>query len=284
MPKYDKWVFVINNYKEAHIQAVSALEHDPWCMGVTAGLEVAPTTGTPHIQGCLFRPAGELIGKKELYTKIGCGEKFWCKGAKGTWNDNRVYTRKDKNVIAFKDIDDEYLKKYERQGERTDLIEFHAAIKRGCPDDELFEDHYAVLAKYPRLENRTRMHYLKRSTREFRKVDVIVHWGEAGTGKTRAPYEEGAFVFDDYEKGWWDGYEQESVVLLDDFYGGVKWSFFLRLLDGYQVRLPVKGGHTYAAWSKIYITSNKHPDEWYKDHDTSEKAFKRRISKIIHFN
>jgi len=283
MPVYDKWVFVIHNFSEETVNRISLLESDPWCKGVTAGVEVCPKTGTKHIQGCLFRPPGLRIGKKKMYEKLTNGTKFWCAGARGSWGENKKYTQKDDNVLAFKDITEADLKEYDQQGARHDLEEFKTAIKRGATDAELFEDHYEVLAKYPRIENRTKMHYLKLSTRAFREVDVIVHWGEAGTGKTRKAYEDGAFIFDDYEKGWWDGYAGESAVLLDDFYGGVKWCSFLRWLDGYQVRLPVKGGHTYAQWSKLYITSNKHPNDWYKDHSLSEYAFKRRITKIIQF-
>ena len=262
------WCFTINNYEESHLQAVKSVP----CLRIVAGLEVGEEKGTPHIQGAIvFKKPMRMEAVKQA---LG-GTKPSVRKMMGSWAD-QAYCIKDGNILRMEDNS--------KQGQRTDLVSFREAIKRKAPDDVLIEDHLAVIAKYPRLENRLKMHYLKRSTREFRKVDVIVHWGAAGTGKTRAPYEEGAFVFDDYERGWWDGYEQESVVLFDDFYGGVKWSFFLRLLDGYQVRLPVKGGHTYAAWSKIYITSNKHPDEWYKDHDTSEPAFKRRISQIIHFD
>lgn len=260
------WVFTINNPEETHLQCVKSVP----CLRIIAGLEVG-AKGTPHVQGA-------IVFKKPMRlnaVKAALGGKAHLEPMAGKWGD-QSYCAKDGKIIRQEDNS--------QQGTRSDLVNFREAIKRKAGDDVLIEDHLPVLAKYPRLENRLKMHYLKRSTREFRKVDVIVHWGAAGTGKTRAPYEEGAFVFDDYERGWWDGYEQESVVLFDDFYGGVKWSFFLRLLDGYQVRLPVKGGHTYAAWSKIYITSNKHPDEWYKDHDTSEPAFKRRISQIIHFD
>jgi hypothetical protein len=143
------------------------------------------------------------------------------------------------------------------------------------------EEHLTHLAKYPRLRNELRMDYLKVETRPFRQVEVIVHWGDAGTGKTKKPYEEGAFIFDDYDNGWWDGYDGESVICLDDFYGGIKYSYLLRLLDGYQCRLKIKGGFTYAQWSKVYITSNKKPSEWYAQGMTN--ALGRRITDVETF-
>jgi hypothetical protein len=37
----------------------------------------------------------------------------------------------------------------------------------------------------------------------------------------------------------------------------------LRLLDGHPMKLNVKNGRAYKAWSKVYITSNVAPALWY---------------------
>lgn len=283
MPKSDKWVFVINNYTQVNVDKVAAAVDAPWCLGITAGLEKGEK-GTLHIQGCVY--TNELVGKKFLYEKFWDNKKkFFCDRVKGSWDQNKNYTQKDKNVIAFKDIPPDKLM---QQGRRTDLQEFRQAIKRGADDAELFDNHMEVLAKYPRLENRIRQSELKQSTRAFRDVQVHVRYGAAGTGKTKEPYEKGAYVFDDYSDGWWDGYAQEPAILFDDFYGGIKWSFFLRLLDGYQVRLKIKGGFTYAAWTEVYITSNKHPRDWYSSAAGDGKwglcpELARRITSITEF-
>lgn len=296
MPVYDKWVFVINNYKESHIQAVAALETDPWCMGITAGLEVAPTTGTPHIQGCLFRPAGEKIGKKEMYKKIGCGEKFWCRGASGTWQDNRIYTQKDEKVIAFKDIDDEYLEKYEKQGERTDIKGFAEAIKRKACDEELLTEHLEVIAKYPRLEGRLKRHYSMQRSRQFRKVKGVVYYGEGGTGKSRkALYDElGERLEDTYivpctkDLKWWDGYNGEKIIVINEMQGSkCKFERWKELLDGHQLAIEVKGETVYAEWTEVRMTSNKHPDDWWPNVEkarVSESEMARRIPEVTKFS
>ena len=272
------WIFTIHNYTEENLQKGRVYLETADCIGISAGLEICPTTKGKHIQGYV-RMASPV--RKSHFRKIigpnANGEKDWfMKKAKGDWASNAKYTSKDDKVVWFK------VPPANHQGVRTDLIEFRDAIKRNADDAELFEEHLPILAKYPRLENRLRQSYLKASTREFRNVQVIVHWGDAGTGKTRKPYEEGAYLFDDYENGWWDGYEGESVICLDDFYGGIKYAFLLRLLDGYQCRLKIKGGFTYAQWSKVYITSNKPPSEWYAKGLTA--ALSRRINECIHFN
>ncbi len=126
------------------------------------------------------------------------------------------------------------------------------------------------------------------ASKKFRKVTVDVIWGDTGTGKTRqALYGNGldrkatGYLLDAPEDGsrlWFDGYDREDTLVIDEFYGGIKYSKLLRILDGHQMRLPVKGSHTYAFWTKVIITSNKPPNEWYSFGLTP--ALKRRINTI----
>jgi hypothetical protein len=273
-----KWVFTINNYTEADCERIRDWAALDECLGISAGLEVGGKSGTAHIQGYLI--AGKATRKTYFYTKFRGDKscKFWMDVPRGDWEQNAKYTTKDENVLVWK------VPPESEAGRRMDLEDFHEALKRKpeMTSVELAESgHLGCLAKYPRLRNELRTAYLKEQTREFRRVEVHVRFGAAGSGKTREPYEEGAYIFDDYEGGWWDGYDGESVVLLDDFYGGIKWSFFLRLLDGYQVRLKIKGGFTWAKWTKIYITSNKPPSEWYARGCPPE--LERRITSVKEF-
>ena len=52
----------------------------------------------------------------------------------------------------------------------------------------------------------------------------------------------------------------------------------LNLLDGYRLRLPIKGGFTYAAWTKIFITSNQISEPYSMASIEHKAAFDRRIS------
>ena len=274
------WVFTIHDYTEEQLRRGKVWLETHECIGISAGLEIAPKTGSKHIQG--YVRLSDAVKKTAFWKIIGPNakgkDKFWIKKANADWAANAKYTSKDENVVWHK------IPPVSHQGARNDLAEFRACLKRkpDCTAAEMPEEHLNHLAKYPRLRNELRMDYLKEATRDFRQVQVIVHWGEAGTGKTRKPYEEGAYIFDDYDNGWWDGYDGESVICFDDFYGGIKFNYLLRLLDGYQMRLKIKGGFTYAQWSKVYITSNQKPENWYARGLTS--ALARRITDVVHFN
>ncbi len=70
---------------------------------------------------------------------------------------------------------------------------------------------------------------------------------------------------------WFDTYDQEETLLLDNFTGHfMPYTMLLRVLDGYPMMIPTKGGHTFAAWKNVLITSIWHPREWYDLHNLSE--------------
>jgi hypothetical protein len=68
----------------------------------------------------------------------------------------------------------------------------------------------------------------------------------------------------------------------------------LNILDGFPLRINVKASHTYANYTKVIITSNVCPDEWYRSVDDPPaygkvgtipvqvlSAFKRRLNRVI---
>jgi len=279
------WIFTIwkGDEWDEQIRMLKRCEDPEWSaniLGISVGKEIGPKCGRLHLQGYVRLAQNQRSG---WFQKL-MNAKFFMKKAGGDWEANAKYTSKDENMVAFRAPPEKH------QGVRTDLMELRDTLKRR-PEievDELAELHLSQLAKYPRLVGQLKQAYLKKQTRPFRDVEVIVHWGKSGTGKTRKPYEEGAYVFTDYEDKWWDGYDQESVVLFDEFYGGIKWSLLLTWLDGYQQRLKVKGGFTYATWTKVYISSNVHPRRWYaKAAGDGARGLcpelERRITDIVEF-
>ncbi len=113
----------------------------------------------------------------------------------------------------------------------------------------------------------------------FRNVQVHCIIGDTGTGKTKqATSGSDWFIMPMSDQLWFDGYRGQSTLIIDDFYGGIKYSNLLRITDGHMLQVPVKGGFVYALWTQVIITSNKHPNQWYKMGLTP--ALQRRINKI----
>jgi len=97
--------------------------------------------------------------------------------------------------------------------------------------------------------------------------EVWCYWGSTGVGKTRKCFEDFPNAYwktrDPGQAQYWDGYDGEETIIIDEFYGWFPWDFLLRLTDRYPLNLAVKGSTVPSLASKIVFTSNKHPRDWY---------------------
>lgn len=184
------------------------------------------------------------------------------------------------------------------QGQRSDLIILRDAVRnKRSAYDMLNDDEVAVtLLKHPRAFALAQQAFQSQQNRNFRTLETTVLWGPTGTGKTRKAMawgsdEQQVFKWNPCNPEWWDGYNGEEILVIDEFYGQLKPSRMLQLLDGYVCRLPIKGGFHYAAWKTVIITSNKNPDEWYGGgfmaqplDDRVKAALSRRLHTITYMD
>lgn len=168
-----------------------------------------------------------------------------------------------------------------KQGERNDIKAATRMIEDGKSMLEVASECPIVYVKYSKGLERYKMLQDASKTKAFRQVEVLVYVGAAGVGKTRRVLEENEdyYKLDCANNLWFDGYDGQSCLVIDDFYGWIKYGHLLNILDGYQLRLEIKGGFTYAKWNRVCITSNKPPNEWYAQGMTP--ALERRISSIF---
>lgn len=109
----------------------------------------------------------------------------------------------------------------------------------------------------------------------------MVYWGKTGTGKSRRAWDEAgmeAYCKDPRTK-FWDGYQDEENIVIDEFRGGIDVSHLLRWLDRYPVRVEIKGSSKPLKAKKIWITSNISPVMWYPmlDEETLSALMRRLI-------
>lgn len=116
--------------------------------------------------------------------------------------------------------------------------------------------------------------------------ECFVYWGKTGTGKSRRAWDEAgmaAFCKDPRTK-FWDGYQVEENVVIDEFRGGIDVAHLLRWLDRYPVRVEIKGSSRPLMAKKIWITSNLSPDQWYPECDLETKAALMRRLVVTEFD
>lgn len=116
-------------------------------------------------------------------------------------------------------------------------------------------------------------------------IECYLYWGEPGTGKTRRAFEEaGQSVYvKTATTKWWDGYKNETNIIIDDFSGLIRAEYIKTWLDRYPCSVEVKGGALPLNARKIWVTSNHPIDKWY-DNEVDQKAIRRRFTNVVHFN
>lgn len=113
------------------------------------------------------------------------------------------------------------------------------------------------------------------------KTVVHYYWGPPGSGKSRRALEEatenGGGIYYKPRGEWWDGYNGQANVIIDDFYGWIKYDDMLKICDRYPYQVPIKFGYENFLSKYIYITSNVDVDKVYRFLGYDSTAMRRRI-------
>jgi len=278
-------MFCWNNYPltnegERDLDKIWAKLHKAKSKYTVFGFEIAPTTGTPHLQGYMeFKSSKKKAVLIQQCPGIHWGDKDGLP-PKGSAKDNYIYATKDGDFLEEGEMTE--------QGKRMDLEQAMEAIKLGESELDLFENHTSVAFRYPSALQRYRLLVDKKKSEGYNKKEIRVYWGDTGTGKTRSAVEEfpSAFIVSEGVSGfWWDGYDGEETVIMDEFRGNIPLSHLLRILDGYSCQVSIKGGSRLLTAKTIIITSNTSPYEWYGNADErSKEALVRRLDIIKFFD
>lgn len=145
--------------------------------------------------------------------------------------------------------------------------DFHAMVLNGASVDDLLVSHSSALYFANRLRELERTLAFNRG-RELREVKALYIHGKTGVGKTRALWETfGASMYrvSNYSHPW-DSYKGESVLVLDEFYGGnIGFDLLLNILDRYPLELPARYANKQACWTRVAVVSNIPLSEQYAD-------------------
>jgi len=271
--KIQRFCFTLNNYTDK--------EYDDLCNSISSiavyaivGKEVGEM-GTPHLQG--YANLGRTNRKSFVAIKHLVGERAHIEIAKGSDEDNKKYCSKDGSFVEYGEV--------QQTGKRNDIKECCDKILAGKRILDIANEYPTQFVKYHRgfkeLSNAAR----SRKKRNF-KSEVSVLCGPPGTGKSRYCYEDAHNRYGEDEvyykpRGeWWDGYEGQKAVILDDFYGWIKFDELLKICDRYPYQVPIKGGYVQFVSERIYLTSNAPIVDWYKFEGYNPAAFIRRCEHI----
>ena len=254
--------FTWNNYSESSEAFLSELE----CRYLCYGKEIAPSTGTPHLQGVVvFERKIRLSGAiKKL---IGCHVEI-----ARSLSDLITYCKKEGQFIERGDIPATPKEKGEEEIERWNRA--RAAAVAG-EFEEIPSDIYI------RYRNSLRAIHTESQALPPDANGVTGRWyvGPPASGKSRAARSEYPGIFDKACNKWWDGYVSGSAVLLDDFDRAhrVLGHHLKRWADRYAFTGEVKGGIITIRPPVIVVTSNYSIREIFGDDVVLCEALERRF-------
>lgn len=261
---------------------------DAWAVPTEAGeqglvycvfqMEVAPDTGRRHLQG--YAEFNKPVRMSQAKAILGLDAAHF-EPRRGSRDQARDYCMKHESREDGPWEFGEWTRA--GQGKRTDLMEIADDLKEGNDIRYIVDNHASSFIRYHRGIKELHFELTRqKATTQMRKVRVFTYIGETGAGKTHRVYAWASrlkiqlYKLDVAHHVWWDGYAGERAILIDDFYGWIKYGNLLNILDRYPLRVEVKGGFLWANWTRIFITSNAHPNQWYKKGMTP--ALRRRLA------
>lgn len=174
------------------------------------------------------------------------------------------------------------------RGHRSDLSAVVSTIAEGeTRMEKIAEKHPKAVIMYARgIKNYIQL-IRPIQDRNFKTL-VYFFYGAPGTGKSRRALaeatEKGGDIYYKPRGDWWDGYRQQDNVIIDDFYGWLKYDELLKITDRYPYQVPIKGGYEKFTTRRIWITTNTTLDRLYRFIGYNDTAIRRRITIMFNFD
>jgi len=263
--KRQNYAFTWNNYSEDALIMLSEIV----CEYVVYGKEIAPTTGTPHLQGFIkFKNDRSVKAVRKLFLGASIKPCF----------------SSDVNNVNYCTKENDFVERGTRptgQGKRSDLDIIRDLIQ----EDPKMRKVVNVATSYQSVKMAEQILKYHEKPRNW-KCEVYWFWGSTGTGKSETAYEmcdpNDTYTAMSTAK-WFDGYDSHSDVIIDDMRKDFcKFHELLRLLDRYAFKVETKGGTRQFRAKRIFITSCYPPDILFETREDIQQLL-RRITEVRQF-
>lgn len=258
MSRHRNWCFTINNYDESDEVRLKALPD--WVEYCVYGKELAPKTGTPHLQGYLELFNASTLKRVKTYV----GKTAHLEAAKGSQESNYKYCTKEGEFVEIG------TRRQKAQGKRNDIALVKQMLLQGYTMSQVImaTDSFQAMRAAEKIKQ-----YIE-PKRSWNPEIIWIH-GPPGYGKSHIAFHiapDAHATSENYK--WWQGYDAHEDVIIDNFTD--QWAplqFMLRLLDKFPFTVEYKGGSRSFLAKRIIITSVHPPQNCYR----GEREFLRRI-------
>lgn len=263
-PLSRRWTWTLNNYTEEEMAALATMD----CTYTIYQKETCPSTGTPHLQGyTIFKVNKRLSAVKKINARI-----HW-EVSKYDSAHNIAYCSKTEDGGSGEPIEHgtrPKTKKEQGEDSKRKWADVIRSAKEGTAEDEYPQEFVQYNSTLTRMYQPT-----------LTAMDTYTglwFYGPPGSGKSRKARHDYPFLYDKLLNKWWDNYEGEETVLIDDIdtshtYMGL---FLKRYADHYPFRAEYKGGSKTIRPARIVVTSNYTIEEIFGYETQMTKAIQRR--------
>lgn len=285
---YQKWQFTLNNPSDEEKAHLADVLLRPWkhLLQLVCQLEQGES-GTPHFQGfCKFAVQRSLRSVKKVLS-----ERAHLEPARGSSWDNYVYCTKSEGRLEQPIVFGEFKRPRSSGGNlfarRAEVIQLIKDNPRITTREILDAGGLEQMVVNDQLVGKTKSILL--ADCRSGGVTCDIYFGDTGTGKTRLAHSLYSDLFVKPNGNWWDGYQGESVVLLDDFdESTATLPTLLRWIDRYSLRDQVKGSMVQILATHFVITLNDDPRDMFVHakvpySQARLSAWRRRVRHILHF-
>ena len=241
-------------------------------------VERCPDTGRIHLQGFLTLRKSLSVGAVK---KVVGSSSMHLTKPDGTVADNIIYCTKEASRLAGPFEHGE--KPLDGSAPKV-LKELHTKLKSGLSLKRIIQDDEegiffgSYIRSFRGLEKYTELIAEKSEVKDSDR-EVAIFYGSPGSGKTYAATNSSTSLYKKpVNSKWYDKYDGETTLLLDEFSGWIQWNELLTIIDKYPVHVEMKGSIVRAKWTKVIITCNRHPALWYDPLRFPFEALTRRIT------
>ncbi|WAK78045.1 replication associated protein [Miresoil virus 169] len=239
-------------------ETIKAL-HEDGCLWYLYGIEVCPTTKRTHLQGMSsHKKSTRWSSVRNLCHVEKCQDPLksieYCKkdGKSSEWGDQPVFDR-TKRKLTVKNL--AFMTKDE-WGDLTPCT-YNAAVKA----------HSSYTLKF-------------QSPIQTEDCRGIWLYGQPGVGKSHQARSTYPNAFIKSQSKWWDGYEGQKAVILDDLDSDCLGHYLKIWADKWPCTGEIKGGTVPLLHNKLVVTSNKSPQILFANDQILAEAVARRFEVI----
>ena len=270
-PRVRNFMFTWNNppANQGTIDQLFALVAPGKANYIAFQFENAPQTNTLHIQGYIELETAKYLSqvKRWIHTSAHLERRY------GTQAEAIAYVRKQESRSTIPLAGPHQRGTPKRSAISEDLI---TSIKQGATIKEVAQEFsHQYLKHHKGIEALHAKHVEARNW----PMEIHIYYGPTGTGKSWKASKEypGAFyiMWPRGGRWWWDGYDGEETVIMDEFAHQIKYQEMLKVFDRYAYKIEYKGGMTQFRSKRIVITTNIDPIYWYPNVDDKSALHRR---------